>query len=395
MRLPVSTPLIGVISALLLCTAVQARPIPEPTAPKYPGIIKLDVDVTDTERKIFQVRETLPVAAGPLMLFFPQWLPGNHSPTGQIAGLAGLTFKANGKPVEWTRDTVNMYAFHLTVPAGATALEAEYQYLTANTPQLGRVLVTPDIINLQWNSVVLYPAGVNAAGVTVEASMTYPAAWQFAAALETSQATSGKVQFKPVDLVNLIDSPAYVGKYFKTYELDPGAKVPVRFHVVADNAESLEAAPEQIEAHRKMVQQTYKVFGPGPYTHYDFLIAASENFGGTGGLEHRQSTEIGVGPGYFSKYKMSPFMRGAARIRACVERQIPPSRRSDHAQLQRADAELAVVGLRRRHQLLGRCDRRARRPALARGSPRTAGRHHRRHARPRRPQLAQSAGHHQ
>jgi len=310
MRLPVSTPLIGVISALLLCTAVQARPIPEPTAPKYPGIIKLDVDVTDTERKIFQVRETLPVAAGPLMLFFPQWLPGNHSPTGQIAGLAGLTFKANGKPVEWTRDTVNMYAFHLTVPAGATALEAEYQYLTANTPQLGRVLVTPDIINLQWNSVVLYPAGVNAAGVTVEASMTYPAAWQFAAALETSQATSGKVQFKPVDLVNLIDSPAYVGKYFKTYELDPGAKVPVRFHVVADNAESLEAAPEQIEAHRKMVQQTYKVFGPGPYTHYDFLIAASENFGGTGGLEHRQSTEIGVGPGYFSKYKMSPFMRG-------------------------------------------------------------------------------------
>src|SRR5258706_11763579 len=178
---------------------------------------------------------------------------------------------------------LNMHPSLPRFPAAAIAEEGDYQELAANTPQLGRVLVTPEIINLQWNSVVLYPAGVNAAGVTVEASMPYPATWQFAAALETSQATSGKVQFKPVDLVNLIDSPAYVGKYFKTYELDPGAKVPVRFHVVADNAESLEAAPEQIEAHRKMVQQTYKVFGPGPYTHYDFLIAASENFGGTGG----------------------------------------------------------------------------------------------------------------
>ena len=313
MRFPAFTPLIGVISAVLFSIATitaQARPIPEPTAAKYPGIIKLDVDVTDTERKIFQVRETLPVAAGPLTLFFPQWLPGNHSPTGQIAGLAGLTFKASGKSIEWTRDTINMYAFHLDIPVGATTLEAEYQYLTASTSAQGRVLVTPDIINLQWNSVVLYPAGVNASGVTVEASMTYPSGWQFASALETSQTSSGKVQFKPVDLVNLIDSPAYVGKYFKVFDLDPNAKVPVRFNVVADNPESLAATTEQIDAHRKMVQQTYKVFGPGPYTHYDFLIAASENFGGTGGLEHRQSTEIGVGAGYFTKYKTSPFMRG-------------------------------------------------------------------------------------
>ena len=313
MRFSVSMPLIGVISAVLLSISTfsaSARPIAEPVAAKYPGVIKLEVDVTDTERKIFQVRETLPVTSGPLTLLFPQWLPGNHSPSGQIQNLAGLTFKANGKNVEWARDTVNMYAFHLNVPAGATTLTAEYQYLVASTPAQGRVLVTPDIINLQWNSVLLYPAGVNASGVMVEASMSYPSGWQFAAALETSAASSGKVQFKAIDLVNLIDSPVYVGKYFKTFDLDPNAKVPVRFHVVADNAESLEATPEQIEVHRKMVQQTYKVFGPGPYTRYEFLIAASENFGGSGGLEHRQSTEIGVGADYFSKYKASAYMRG-------------------------------------------------------------------------------------
>jgi predicted metalloprotease with PDZ domain len=313
MRFPASTRLLGVIGAVLLSlnsVTVEARPIPEPTTARYPGVIKVDVDVTDIERKIFQVHETLPVVAGPLTLLFPQWLPGNHSSTGQIQNLAGLVFKANGKALEWARDTVNMYAFHLDVPAGATTLEADYQYLVAPTPAQGRMLVTPDIINLQWNSVVLYPAGVNAGGVMFEPSMRYPADWQFATGLETAQSAGGLVKFKPVDLVNLIDSPAYVGRYFRSFELDPGAKVPVRFNVVADNVESLEATPEQIEAHRKMVQQTYKVFGPGPYAHYDFLIAASDTFGGSGGLEHRQSTEIGVGAGYFSKYKASPFMRG-------------------------------------------------------------------------------------
>ena len=108
----------------------------------------------------------------------------------------------------------------------------------------------------------------------------------------------------------MVDSPVYVGRFVKSFELDPGSKIPVRFHVFADNAESLEAKPEQLDAHRKMVQQTYKVFGRGPYNRYEFLIAASEIFGGRGGLEHRQSTEIGVGAGYFSKYKDSAPMRG-------------------------------------------------------------------------------------
>ena len=291
--------------------------IPEPTITRYPGTLKLEVDVTDIERKIHKARLSIPVTPGPLTLLFPQWLPGNHSPTGNIAALSGLTIKAGGmkgSTLPWTRDTIQVFAFHLTVPDGVTQIDAEYQYLTAVSPAQGRVLVTPDIVNVQWNSVMLYPAGYRADGIMVEATMTHPAGWQYATALELKNAAvdskANQAEFAAVNLNELVDSPVYVGRYLKRYELDPASKTPVRFNVFADNAESLEATPEQIEPHRSMVKQTYKVFGPGPYKHYDFLIAASENFGGSGGLEHRQSTEIGVGASYFSKYTDSAPMRG-------------------------------------------------------------------------------------
>ncbi len=306
-------------SAATLASAAPSSgiDIPEPSNARYPGTFKLNVDVTDTERKIHKARLSIPVAPGPLTLLFPQWLPGNHSPTGNIAALSGLVIKsggAGGATLAWTRDTIQVFAFHLTVPAGVTQIDAEYQYLTAVSPAQGRVLVTPDIVNVQWNSVMLYPAGYRADGIMVEATMTHPAGWQYATALELKNAAmdnkTNKAEFAAVSLNELVDSPVYVGRYVKRYELDPNSKTPVRFNVFADNAESLDGTPEQLEPHRNMVKQTYKVFGAGPYKHYDFLIAASENFGGSGGLEHRQSTEIGVGAGYFSKYKDSAPMRG-------------------------------------------------------------------------------------
>lgn len=287
--------------------------IPEPTNVRYPGTLKLDIDVTDVERKIHKARLQIPVAPGPLTLLFPQWLPGNHAPNGVISSLSGLRILANGKALEWTRDTIQVFAFHLTVPQGVSAIEAEYEYLTAVAPSFGRVLVTPDIVNVQWNSVVLYPAGYDADGIMVEATMTHPEGWLYATALEAKKSAGGKtnkVEFTAVNLTDLVDSPVYIGRFVKSFELDLGSKIPVRFNVFADNAESLDAEPEQIDVHRKMVQQTYKIFGRGPYSRYEFLIAASDVFGGTGGLEHRQSTEIGVGAGYFSKYKDSAPMRG-------------------------------------------------------------------------------------
>src|SRR5471030_1712836 len=111
--------------------APPSPPIEAPRDVPYPGVIRLAVDATDLARAIFQVRESVPVAGpGPITLLYPKWLPGNHSPTGPIDKLAGLSITAGGAPVAWRRDPVDMYAFHVDVPAGAAALDLSFQFLS-------------------------------------------------------------------------------------------------------------------------------------------------------------------------------------------------------------------------------------------------------------------------
>ena len=291
--------------ALALALAFPAHAeVPAPVDQPYPGTIVLNVDATNLAQQIFQMRMSIPVKPGPLTLLYPQWLPANHGPNGPITQLAGLKFTANGKPVEWTRDPVQVFAFHLTVPEGASTLEAEYQYLSPLDTAQGRITMTDEILGVQWPSVTLYPAGYVARRITVQPNLKLPAGWQFASALETDSRQGDEVHFKPHDLETLIDSPLFAGRYAKVIDLDPGAKVPVRLNVFADKPESLDAKPEQIAAHRNLVKQAYKLFGSHHYDHYDFLFALSEDFGGIG-REHHQSSENGVKPGYFTDWAKS------------------------------------------------------------------------------------------
>ena len=111
----------------------QTPPLPPPSpmppgmvAPKdtpFGGTIRLGVDATDVTRHIFRVTETIPIQSGRVTLLYPKWLPGNHSPSGRIDALAGLMIQAHGRRVEWTRDAVDVYAFHVDVPADATQLD--------------------------------------------------------------------------------------------------------------------------------------------------------------------------------------------------------------------------------------------------------------------------------
>jgi hypothetical protein len=135
-------------------------PIPAVVDRPWPGVVKLDVDATDLNRRIFNVHETIPVeGAGPLTLFFPAWLPGDHGPDGPITQLAGLVFTANGQRLEWTRDPVESFAFHLVVPEGVTEISADFQHLSPTAGAQGRVTMTAEMLNAQWEKMLLYPAG--------------------------------------------------------------------------------------------------------------------------------------------------------------------------------------------------------------------------------------------
>src|SRR5688572_32904187 len=108
-----------------------APPILEPRDVPYPGVIELDVDASDVARGIFRVHERIPIAqAGPLTLLYPEWLPGKHAPRGAINLLSGIEIRAGNELLPWRRDPVNVYAFRVDVPAGVSALDLEFQFVS-------------------------------------------------------------------------------------------------------------------------------------------------------------------------------------------------------------------------------------------------------------------------
>lgn len=272
--------------------------IPAPQDIAYPGgTIQLSVDVTQPAQGIMRVHETIPVAkSGPLTLYYPSWLPGNHKASGPINMLAGLTFRAGGQVVPWRRDTIDVYAFHIDVPEGAREVTADFQYLSPVESREGRVVSTDVIVNLEWNAVVLYPAGYFARRIPVQADVKLPPGWGIGTALEGDNG-----RFKTTSLETLIDSPLLAGKYFSRVDIDPGAKVPVHLDIVADRPNQLKITPEQLAAHKALVQQAYKLYGSHHYDHYDFLLGLSAHVGGQG-LEHHQSSEDITTEKYFTQW---------------------------------------------------------------------------------------------
>ncbi len=301
-----STALLAILSSAAL--GVHADPLPAATDLPYPGTIVLKVDATDLARQIFRVSASIPVQPGKLTLLYPQWVPGNHGPSGPINQFAGLKLSGNGQALAWRRDPVNMFAFHVEVPDGVAMLEAEYQYLSPVEATQGRFTMSNEILGVQWHAMALYPAGYASRHITVQANLTLPDGWQYGSALEQAERRGNEVAFKPLDLEKLVDSPLFAGRHVKRIDLDPGAKVPVHLNLFADNAESLEAKPEQIALHRALVQQSYKLFQSHHYAHYDFLLALSDDFGAIG-REHHQSSENGVKPDYFTEWAKSEPVR--------------------------------------------------------------------------------------
>lgn len=276
----------------------RSTQVPAPQDTPYPGTLTLHVDASDTRQGIFRVHESIPVTSGPLTLLYPEWIPGDHSPTGPVAMLAGLKLSANGQPVAWVRDKYDVYAFHLQVPAGVTTLEAEFQYLS---PRRDGYEVTDRMLMLEWNKVSLYPAGHFARGIQIEPSVSLPQGWQFGSALETASQSNGTTTFKPVTFNNLIDSPIYAGRHFRRVQLSTADQVPVYLDIVADAPKFMEMTPAQVQVHRALVSQALKLFGSHHYDHYDFLFSLSDQLSGNG-LEHHQSSEDGMGTDYFTAW---------------------------------------------------------------------------------------------
>jgi predicted metalloprotease with PDZ domain len=321
MRTVVSKIVLGAALSVAFAADVQAAPetagpnviapITPIVAPKdraYGGEIQLKVDASDTRQRIVRVHETLSGVGPDTVLLYPKWLPGTHAPEGTIDRLGGIRISANGAPVTWKRDPVDVFALRLNLKPGTRAIDIDFDYLSPTSPKVGALEMSPELLMIEWNELVFYPAGYFARQIPTEVQLQLPADWQFGSALETASTDRAQTRFKRTTLETLIDSPVYAGRYGSRLDLDPGAAVPVHMDLFADRPELLAVKPEHLEAYRKLVRQAYKLYGSHHYNHYDFLYSLSDQIQ-QNGLEHHQSSEDGSDPDSFTKWDKEAFAR--------------------------------------------------------------------------------------
>jgi predicted metalloprotease with PDZ domain len=269
----------GALLLVLVLGAIGARA----QSPIY-----LTVDATQATRNIVHVDEAMVARAGRLSLFYPKWIPGEHAPTGTINDMVNLVITADGKPLAWQRDDVEMFAFHVNVPRGAAMINISFDDVsqpgTVNTASLARI---------KWNRLLVYQRGVPSDAIQVAAVFKKPMGWSYATALPVVKEYGDTVTFRWVNLTKFIDSPAIIGRFFDKVPLNSGP-TPVEMDIAAETAQALVYTPETLAGWKNLVTQADRMFGAHHYDSYKFLLTLSDNGGGEG-LEHHESSEDGTG----------------------------------------------------------------------------------------------------
>jgi len=272
--------------------------------------ILITADLSDAPRKLYHAEVDIPVKPGPITLTTPKWIPGNHRPTGPVDDITGVVFTANGKPLPWRRDDVDLYQFHVTVPAGVTTLHAHLDCIV--TTRLSQKMAV-----LEWEKLLLYPANTPVRDIPIQPSVTVPGGWGIGTALVPVGAAGGSIggghggpvvlgkSTQPYALTNveqLEDSPVIAGQYFHEFPLAPEIKPAHFIDVVSDSPEDSNLRPALLAEISNLVREADALYKSHHYNQYHFLLTLSDVAGGEG-LEHGQSSDNGIGEKGFSDAK--------------------------------------------------------------------------------------------
>ncbi len=271
------------VSVVFVCLLALSAGLSSQTIP-------LTVDATGTRQKLLHVSETIPVTAGKLTLYYPKWIPGEHGPNGPIASLTGLKFAGAGKTIPWVRDTLDVFTFHLEIPEGVKSLDASFDVIE---PQ--GYSATDKLMVLEWNTVVLYFAGIPAQRQIFEAKLKLPEGWKFGTSLPISKQAGNQVAFKPISLDMLVDSPVIAGQYYRAIDITPaGEAIHHELDMVADSEAALNISAENQKQMVNLVAESGKLFGARHYRDYHFLLTLSDHVAHFG-LEHHESNDSRLG----------------------------------------------------------------------------------------------------
>jgi len=255
--------------------------------------ILLSVDATDAPRRIFHVREEIPIAAGDLTLYFVKWIPGEHSPSGQVVNLVNLHLSDGDAQLEWHRDPVDMFAVRSTVPADTRSVTATFDYVspTEGFDYQGGVTATANLAIVNWNQVLLYPKGHRANDLVFDAQLTLPEGWKYGTALPVAQVEGNTVHFAPVSLTTLVDSPVNLGAHYRRIDLSPGSIPAYSIDLVAESAAALNINADALRSLERLIPEANELFGgPHRYHEYHFLVTLSDPIAKIA-QEHHESSD--------------------------------------------------------------------------------------------------------
>ena len=254
--------------------------------------IRITADLTDAPRKLYHAEIDLPVKPGPAAFTTPEWIPGNHRPTGPVDDITGVVFTANGKTLPWRRDDTDLYQFHVDIPPGVTTLHVHLDCIVTSR-------ASDKLAVLEWEKLMLYPANIPVRDIPIQPSVKVPTGWGIGTALQPTGSydpnakIGGTTEFQPTTVEQLEDSPVLTGEYFHEFALAPEISPKHYIDVVSDEPKDSNLRPELLAEVSNLVREASAAYASHHYHVYHFLLTLSDVAGGEG-LEHGQSSDNGV-----------------------------------------------------------------------------------------------------
>jgi predicted metalloprotease with PDZ domain len=292
----VGTGMSALLAAVLFCAAPPARtlaaaPALDPPLATASNPMTVVLDERTAPRGFAYTHMTIPVAPGPFTLDYPEWIPGEHGPTGPLHDMSELRISANGQPIAWHRDPVDMYAFHIDVPPGVRRVDADFTVLinTENNFVDGQ-LATRNIMVGNWNRYILYQRNIDNERYYVTASLILPKGWDYASALPVAARRGQRIDFKTVTLETLVDSPTDSGRYYRHIVTWSGQGTHTYLDLFADHPEDLDMPKAELAAYERMTPEAMALYGGRHWNVYHSELTLSDRIPPQG-IEHHQSSD--------------------------------------------------------------------------------------------------------
>jgi predicted metalloprotease with PDZ domain len=274
---------------LILLLLAPVCTLPAAAAPTEPN--RLELDATQAPLGLLHSHLTFPATPGTLTLAYPKWIPGEHSPGGPLSQVVRLTFSANGRPLAWHRDDLDIFVFHVEVPDGVTEVRADLDFacLLGQEGFQSDICSSADQLVVNWWLVVLYPVSLPNDADPFVASIRLPAGWAYNTSLPTARTVPGNaIEFGVVPLKTLVDSPLIAGEHLRTFPL--GGPASAVMAVSAESAASLEVPHDVVTHFQRMLAETEMEFDGPRYTKYNLQISLGDAIDHYT-LEHFESSE--------------------------------------------------------------------------------------------------------